>query len=116
MRKGEWWWLRSPGHSSSFTAFVTYCGDTYKPGNYVFCDKITIRPCFSISLSNLNKGDKVFIENTLCTVIDKDLVLSDNLICFHIFDKNNNVWETSSLKQYLESKEFLDMIVKGAYI
>ena len=116
LKKGEWWWLRTSGIYQDRAADVDYNGDVSESGCFVDNDNIAVRPCFSIPCLGLNKGEKVFVENTLCTVIDKDFVLADDLICFHAFDDVDNTWETSSLKQYIESEEFLDMIIKGKHI
>lgn len=116
LKKGEWWWLRSPGYYQDRTADVDYNGDVSESGTYVDNDNIGIRPCFSIPCLRLTKGDKVFVENTLCTVIADNLVLADNLICYHMFDEVDNDWTTSSLKQFIESKEFSEMIIKGVHI
>lgn len=116
LKKGEWWWLRSPGDIQYFAAFVNYDGDVSEQGLGVSYDISAVRPCFSIPCLRLTKGDKVFVENTLCTVIADNLVLADNLICYHMFDEVDNDWTTSSLKQFIESKEFSEMIIKGEHI
>lgn len=116
LKKGEWWWLRSPGYNQNFSASVRDNGDILEYGYYVDDDSTGIRPCFSIPRLRLTKGDKVFVENTLCTVIADNLVLADNLICYHMFDEVDNDWTTSSLKQFIESKEFSEMIIRGEHI
>ena len=50
-----WWWLRSPGHSASYTASIRIDGTVCSTGNYVINSGIAIRPALWIDLSLFNQ-------------------------------------------------------------
>lgn len=105
----DWWWLRSPGYDQFIAVGVSYNGQISKYGNFVF-DRYAVRPAFRISNLESETGDKVMVSKTLCTVIDKGLVLADYPICRHKFDSESNNWESSELKEFINSEEFKAMI------
>lgn len=107
---GDWWWLRSPGGYQFSAASVNYVGGIFERGSYVNYDYIAIRPAFRLNNLNSKIGDKILINKTWCTVIDKGLVLTDYLICKHKFDSESNDWETSEIKRFINSDEFKAMI------
>ena len=103
------WWLRSPGYYSSYACGVNYVGYVY---DYYYTDftNVGVRPAFKIPNLESGIGDKIFVCNTLCTVIDKDYVLSDTVICLHQFDEKTNVYENSEIKRFIDSDEFKKML------
>lgn len=104
----DWWWLRSPGCNQdyAYAAFVYHDGDVNEFGTYVYRCGNAVRPAFRISNLESETGDKVMVSKTLCTVIDKGLVLADYPVCRHRFDSESNNWETSELKEFINSDEF----------
>lgn len=107
---GKWWWLQSPGYNQKFAAVVDDIGGVYENGNFIYFDTNTVRPVFKISNLESDIGEPVRINKTWCTVIDKELVLTDNPICNHKFDSKSNDWENSELKAFVNSDEFKAMI------
>ena len=51
MDRNGWWWLRSPGHSSSLAMDVAYYGGVYSDGHDVSSDK-GVRPALHLNLSS----------------------------------------------------------------
>lgn len=109
----RWWWLRSPGY---FDKVVTYVGgDGYVR---IFGLNVTrefgVRPAFHIPLlpqTAYKPGDKVTVgAKTRCTVIEKDVVLADSIICNHRFDDDSNVWIISELRKYINSEDFFKLL------
>ena len=47
-----WWWLRSPGHLSSYAAYVHHGGSVYDHGNSVDHVKYGVRPALWINLGS----------------------------------------------------------------
>lgn len=109
----RWWWLRSPGY---FDKVVTYVGgDGYvRIFGLNVNDEFGVRPAFHIPLLSqtaYKPGDKITVgTKTRCTVIEKDVILADNIICRHRFDPDNNDWETSELKAFINSENFFKML------
>lgn len=67
-------------------------------------------PLSKSQISTLSLAKKVYVGKLLCTVIDKDLVLADECVCYHRFNSRSNDWNTSELKAFIESEEFADQI------
>lgn len=107
---GRRWWLRSPGYNQKFVAYVYDDGDINENGDFIYFDTNTVRPVFKISNLESNIGAPIRINKTWCTVIDKGLVLADNPICNHRFHEKSNEWESSELKEFINSDEFKAMI------
>lgn len=109
-----WWWLRSPGTSPYYASYVFDLGGIWSSGQAVQCADGGIRPAFriaSLARNNYQPGDKITVENkTVCTVISKDVALADDIVCQHRFDPDNNNWETSEIKTFINSDEFLTML------
>lgn len=106
------WWLRSPGNNfySAMGAYVF--GSAVEDGLYVNFTELPIRPAFYVAVSDpsaYRTGDKLELSGLACTVLDitgdQLYVLSDNCVARQAFDKDkeNNDWETSSLKVWLEA-------------
>ena len=122
---GEWWWLRSPGSYHDCAAGVSLDGFINCNGYYVHYGGDCVRPAFVIPGLDSKIYDKVhiggyrytldgnYIGGCLCTVIDKDLVLADDVVCRHRFDLKSNDWDKSELKGYINSNEFLKMLEGG---
>lgn len=107
------WWLRSPAPYFRLAAIVERSGSVNHDGTSVNYE-YGIRPVFNIpyllSIS-CKPGDKITVgTNTMCTVINKGVVLADNIIDRHRFDSDNNDWETSELKAFINSDEFFTML------
>ena len=105
-----WWWLHSPGNYSTLATSVYSSGVTNDYGDDVKYDLGRVRPAFKIPNLKSEIGSKIFVENTLCTVIDTDYALSDIAVCQHRFDKESNDYETSEIKQFINSDEFKKML------
>ena len=103
------WWLRSPCNYARYIYFVYFGGGV--GGDYgTYSADNGVRPAFRIPNLESEIGSKIFVENTLCTVIDTDYALSDTVICLHRFDKKSNNYETSELKAFINSEEFKKML------
>lgn len=48
--RSEYWWLRSPGGSSSFAAYVNFNGYIDMFGYYVYFNDVAVRPAFWLNL------------------------------------------------------------------
>lgn len=107
---GEWWWLRSPGNYQLSSALVSFDGVVYEYGLLVYFALYTVRPAFRISNLESKIGDKIMISKTWCTIIDEGLALADSPVCEHRFDSKSNNWESSELKEFINSEEFKKMI------
>ena len=122
---GEWWWLRSPGYIQDYAAYVYIDGSVYYRGDYVRNVVGCVRPAFVIPGLDSKIYDKVhiggyrytldgdYIGGCVCTVVDKDLVLADDVVCYHRFDAKSNDWNKSELKAFIESDEFLKKLEGG---
>ena len=106
----SWWWLRSPGTFSYYAVVINSDSDFADYGYYVHNRYVCVRPSFRVPNFKSKIGSKIFIENTLCTVIDTDYVLSDIVICRHKFDKESNDYDKSEIKQFINSDEFKKML------
>lgn len=109
-----WWWLRSP-YSNSYRSCGVDRGGSADNYADVGCADTGVVPAFRISdlLSKYGvvPGDKVTVgAKTVCTVIADDVVLADNAVCKHRFDPDSNIWETSEIKTFINSKKFLKML------
>ncbi len=105
-----WWWLRSPGYYSTGAADVDYDGGISSYDDRVNYSDVCVRPAFRCLGFPPIVGEKVFVGNTLCTVIDADYALSDNAICQHRFDSESNDFEKSEIKAFLNSDKFKEML------
>lgn len=108
-----WWWLRSPGYFQDYAACVSGGGSVYYYGCYVNDDYSGVRPAFVIPGLDSKIYDQVHVGGCVCTVVDKDLVLADDVVCYHRFDAKSNDWNKSELKAFIESDEFLKKLEGG---
>ena len=108
---GEWWWLRSPGSIQYDAAIVATDGSVYHGGDDVSNDLDCVRPAFVIPGLDSKIYDQVHVGGCVCTVVDKDLVLADDVVCYHRFDAKSNDWNKSELKAFIESDEFKRMFI-----
>ena len=108
---GEWWWLRSPGYIQDYAAYVYIDGSVYYRGDYVRNVVGCVRPAFVIPGLDSKIYDQVHVGGCVCTVVDKDLVLADDVVCYHRFDAKSNDWNKSELKAFIESDEFKRMFI-----
>lgn len=107
---GDWWWLRSSGHRQGDAALVSRGGIVHPRGYCVNFDYCAIHPAFRLNNLNAKIYDKVMIGKTWCTVIDEGLALTDYSICKRRFDEKSNNWESSELKEFINSEGFKAMI------
>ena len=105
-----WWWLRWPGDYLSYAAYVRNDGSVFYIGSSVDCVDGAVRPAFKIRNLKSKTGDKVFVNNTLCTVTGTDVVFPDSVVCLHRFDPNANDYEKSEIKAFINSDEFKRML------
>ena len=110
---GEWWWLRSPGYYQYTAAFVSTDGSVSYGGDCVYSDRGCVRPAFVIPGLDSKIYDQVHVGGCVCTVVDKDLVLADDVVCYHRFDAKSNDWNKSELRAFIESDEFLKKLEGG---
>ncbi len=107
----DWWWLRSPGLSSNYAAYVNRGGWVFAGGTYVDGTYGVVRP--ALKISNLRSLD-LQIGDRICglaghdwTVISGSLILCNDGIGKHCFRKDwqaedANTYETSDVKRFLE--------------
>jgi len=107
-----WWWLRSPGYAWDHATIVGYFGAVYEEGKPVRFDKSAIRPAFILrdSLPLLKPGEPVFIGNIPCTVVTPAAIFADYSVCLHRFDGDSNDYETSEIKEFINSDEFAALV------
>lgn len=104
------WWLRTPSDNSNFACYVYPYGDVSSYGDYVYYYNYGVRPAFKIKNLDAELYERIKVGAIYCTVIDKNLVLADNVVCEHRFDDKSNVWETSDLKNFIESDDFKELL------
>lgn len=109
---GEWWWLQSPGCLQYLVAYVANDGSIMEGGARVYDDENTIRPCFKLKCPL--KSEYVMIANEICIKVSEDTYLFPKCVCQHHFDSESNIYETSELKAFIESKEFEKFLFKKA--
>ena len=104
------WWLRSQGSVTQATAYVSKDGEINVAGTYIDTRDACVRPAFCIPHLSSNcckPGDKITVgTQTVCTVISADIALADNIVCKHRFDPDNNDWNASEIKKFINSDEF----------
>lgn len=106
----SWWWLRSPGYFSNYATDVGYKGNISNYGDCVSDISGSVRPAFRVPNLKSEIGSKIFVGNTLCTVIDTDYALSDTVVYQHRFDEKSNDYDKSEIKQIINSYEFKEML------
>ena len=109
----SWWWLQNPGSYSNNAAYVFTDGEAYPSGYKVDSDIAYIRPLCCLnekSAKGVKIGDKVKVGENVATFIGDCKCLFDNCVCRHRFDISSNAYETSEIKQFIESDEFAAMI------
>ena len=107
------WWLRSQGSVTQTTAYVSKDGEINAAGTHVDTRVICVRPAFRIPHlvpNNYKSGEKVLIGKTKCTMIAFDTVLADEVICFKRFDHTDNNYDTSEIKEYINSNAFRELL------
>lgn len=112
----KWWWLRSPGDGGFDYAVSVNCyGDVKSRGNYVFDDCDAVRPALYFSFTSYDPGDKFIYCGITWVVLDKNLAIAEVPITFNRFDKNDNNYETSEVRQlllewYMHRKNFKEVL------
>lgn len=109
-----WWWARQGNGSCAVVYGDGHLDDNlWACGIYVSIKRVSVRPLFILETEPLMPGEKVFVGDLLCTVLRRNVVLSDLPVTNHVFngcvedDEPENNWDTCSLKRYIESDEFL---------
>lgn len=95
-----WWWLRSPGDYSDFTAGVDDDGSIYFDGYRVDYDDGAVRPVLRIAHPE-KIGMRIVQYDFPWIVIDKNLAIAEVPIVFHRFDNKSNNYENSEIKKFL---------------
>lgn len=104
----EHWWLRSPGYDDHGAAFVYGADGFVNDFGYVE-GAFGVRPALCIGdLTPLQVGDKFELAKHSWTIISDKYALCDNIIGRSAFQKDDNKkdpndYETSDVKQYVES-------------
>ena len=111
----EYWWLRTPGHHLNASKGINNSGCanfTY----YVY-NTLGVRPVIKILLPNtktLSPGDKLKVGNNDFTILSlgecEVVALCDEVIARRRFDPDNNNWEESELKRWLETEYIKEII------
>ena len=107
------WWLRSPGETSHFVAFVEGPFHDYVNTNGTCVDiDYGVRPALRVHPLHENPygvrtGDTVILFGHKWTVISDTLILCNDLVGETVFRKNNeaedaNQYEVSDIKRWLE--------------
>lgn len=101
------WWLRSPGYSQNFVAYVSSGGPIIYGGLYVCYSEVAVRPALKIrnlESSNLTIGDTFVFHNKRFEVIDAETAFCLEDIDTHRFcpNRQSNDYETSDVKKYVD--------------
>ena len=96
-----WWWLRSSGFKSDYVAHVYSNGSVSYIGNYINHDYDAVRPALYLDFTDFNKSEKFVYCGITWIVLDEHLAIAEMPISFHKFDENNNIYETSEIRQFL---------------
>ena len=101
--KGQWW-LRSSGFDGC-AAYVVNDGRAHNIGHKpnVPCG---IRPAIKLTEKIGTAGEKALLNNNLCTFIELDVLLFDQILGYHIFDNKSCKYEESEIKKYINSESF----------
>lgn len=111
-KSDSWWWLL-PHDELKDDDLVVFVGANNKVcyfGSVVDDADGGIRPVFIIGNLCTAIGEKIVVGNILCTVIGDNTALSDMIVDRDWFDRKSSNWETSSLKDFIESDDFLYLI------
>ena len=107
-----WWWLRSPGSSSSSAFLIGYYGSRLDCS--VNSGSIAVRPAIIIQeSSHLKVGDNFWFYAHNWTVISDNYALCDEEFCYMPFNRDFsaddvNNYNNSDIKRYLD-REFEKM-------
>ena len=101
-----WWWLCSSGSTAGSAAVINYEGVVINGGFGVFNDYGAIRP--ALRISNLKPFEAIKVDENhifCCGItwikIDEDLYIAEVPISFRRFDKENEDYTTSEIRQLL---------------
>jgi len=101
----DWWWLRTPGISSHYAAFVHFDGPVSILGAGVTHVNVGVRPALTISnLEDLGVrvGDTIIIQDKKYVVVSDNKVLYNDDAVYHRFDKDSNDYEKSEIKKIVD--------------
>lgn len=97
------WWLRSPGYLAFEVALVDGdCGDVIDDGGLVD-EELGVRPALKLNLKSLKRGISFFYKGYEWEMISDDTALCKSIVgkCAFNVDGNNNEYESSDIKQWL---------------
>lgn len=112
------WWLRSPGYTRLRIAAVDNVGNVNEHGCYIDYTYATVRPALRLDLEPSDNlfwykperliGTKIKYGNHQWTVLNLEpgsiYALCDTVVSSGRFDGKSNDWDTSELKQWLETE------------
>lgn len=76
---------------------------------YYFNNIFGIRPIIRFGEGiEFSAGEKIFLNNTLCTAVDSKTLLADSVVCFSSWG-NNVYFDKSDIKTFLSSAEFKEV-------
>lgn len=105
----NWWWLRSPGGDSCWSAYVSYSGYINYHG-FVISTGGDVRPMLRLTNlkdTNLKVGDKFIFKNKTFQIVSEDIAFCLDDIGTSCFNKkyrkkDANDYEKSDIKKYIE--------------
>lgn len=104
----SWWLCSAESTSPPFMHYVNKTGDVYSCSPD--CCWGAIRPVFRChNMCKYKPGDKVTLGTLICTVVDADTVLCDDIMGHVHFGKSKNYWN-SNIKEIIEDPKFLSRI------
>lgn len=110
------WWLRSPGVDKTHAVCINYYDFIHQYGHHISIQSDGIRPALHINpnyLQTLDKKGQEFVlfagREWLILNEENGLLLSKDVLNFHTFDRNHNVYENSEIRDYLNNKLINDL-------
>ena len=101
------WWLSTPHPLRNYPNRVAMVDHDGTVVYTLTSAHMAIRPVIKIKDFVVTPGTKYQVGNMTYTAIDKDKLLA-NFICeTQLFDKHSNKFETSFIKRYIESQNFI---------
>lgn len=97
-----WWWLRSPGYSSTNAAYVYRDGSVNDVGGNIRYDGVAVCPAIKFNpLLSLKPGDRFIKHDFPWIYLGDCLAISEVPIAFRRFDKEGNDYDTSEVRKFL---------------
>lgn len=95
-----WWWLRSSGYLPINAANVLYDGSIGYYGRDISNYSGAVRPALNIN-KNYPIGTRIIVADSSWIVIDNKLAIAEVPIDFRRFNKDDNNYEKSEIRQFL---------------